>query len=48
MPICQLFDHVAIEGEASWQAIARTPERQKWCRHIADIIPSNPDNYPKP
>jgi len=46
MPICLLFAHLEIEDEARWQSIARTPERQKWCRQIADIIPSDPDHSP--
>jgi L-rhamnose mutarotase len=47
MPICQLFAYAEIENEAQWQAIAQTPECQKWWRHMGDIMPSNPDHSPK-
>jgi L-rhamnose mutarotase len=43
----QLFGYVEIEDEARWQAIARTPECQKWWRYMSDIMPSNPDHSPK-
>lgn len=43
----QLFAYVEIENEAQWQAIAQTPECQKWWRHMGDIMPSNPDHSPK-
>ena len=43
----QLFAYAEIEDEARWQAIARTPECQKWWQHMGDIMPSNPDHSPK-
>ena len=46
MPICQLFAHLEIENETRWQSIARAPERHKWWRHMAQIMPSNPDHPP--
>ncbi len=42
----QLFGYVEIEDEARWAAIARTPECQRWWKHMGDIMPSNPDNSP--
>jgi L-rhamnose mutarotase len=43
----QLFGYVEIEDEARWQAIARTPECQKWWQHMSDVMPSNPDSSPQ-
>jgi len=43
----QLFAYAEIEDEARWQAIAQTPECQKWWRHMGDIMPGNPDQSPK-
>jgi L-rhamnose mutarotase len=45
--VCQFFAHFAIEDETLWQSIARAPERQKWLRHMAHIMPSNPDHSQK-
>lgn len=42
----QLFGYVEVEDEARWAAIARTPECQRWWKHMADIMPSNADNSP--
>ena len=42
----QLFAYAEIEDEARWQAIAQTPECQKWWRHMSDVMPSNPDHSP--
>ena len=42
----QLFGYVEIEDEARWAAIARTPECQRWWKHMGDIMPSNPDHSP--
>lgn len=42
----QLFAYAEIEDEARWQAIAQTPECQKWWRHMGDIMPTNPDHSP--
>ena len=43
----QLFAYAEIEDEARWQAIAQTPECQKWWRHMGHIMPANPDHSPK-
>ncbi len=43
----QLFGYVEIEDEARWNAIAQTPICGKWWAHMADVMPSNPDNSPK-
>jgi L-rhamnose mutarotase len=43
----QLFAYAEIEDEARWQAIAQTPECQKWWRHMGDIMPSHPDHSPQ-
>ncbi len=42
----QLFATVKIESEERWAAIARTAACQRWWRHMADVMPSNPDNSP--
>ena len=42
----QLFGYVEIEDESRWQAIAQTPECQKWWLHMSDVMPSNPDHSP--
>jgi len=43
----QLFAYAEIENEAQWQAIAQTPECQKWWQHMGDIMHSNLDHSPK-
>jgi L-rhamnose mutarotase len=43
----QLFAYAEIEDETRWQAIARTPECQKWWQHMGDIMPFNPDHSPE-
>ncbi|MEZ5414164.1 MAG: L-rhamnose mutarotase [Opitutaceae bacterium] len=42
----QLFAYAEIEDEARWNAIAQTPECQRWWQHMGDVMPSNPDNSP--
>lgn len=42
----QLFAYAEIEDEARWQAIAATPECQRWWRHMGEVMPSNPDHSP--
>jgi len=42
----QLFGYVEIEDEARWQAIAETEVCRKWWAHMAEVMPSNPDNSP--
>ena len=41
-----LFGFVEIESEARWEAVAQTAICQQWWQHMADIMPSNPDNSP--
>jgi len=42
----QLFAYAEIEDESRWEAIAQTPECQKWWVHMSDVMPSNPDHSP--
>lgn len=42
----QLFGYVEIEDEERWAAIASTEICQRWWKHMADVMPSNPDNSP--
>jgi L-rhamnose mutarotase len=42
----QLFGYVEIEDEARWQAVAATPECQRWWRSMSELMPSNPDHSP--
>lgn len=42
----QLFGYAEIEDEARWQAIASTEVCKRWWKHMADVMPSNPDNSP--
>jgi L-rhamnose mutarotase len=42
----QLFAYVEIEDEARWAAVARTAECQRWWKHMAEIMPANPDASP--
>jgi L-rhamnose mutarotase len=42
----QLFATVEIEDEARWDAVAQTPECQRWWAFMRDVMPSNPDNSP--
>ncbi len=42
----QLFGYVEIESEARWAEIAKTDVCQRWWKHMADVMPSNPDNSP--
>lgn len=43
----QLFGYVEVVDEDQWAAIAQTEICQKWWKHMADIMPSNPDNSPQ-
>ncbi len=43
----QLFAYVEIEDEARWQAIARTDVCRRWWAHMAELMPSNPDDSPE-
>lgn len=42
----QLFAYAEIEDEAKWNAIAGTDVCRRWWRHMADVMPSNPDGSP--
>jgi L-rhamnose mutarotase len=42
----QLFGYAEIESEDRWQAIARTEVCQRWWKHMADLMPANPDSSP--
>lgn len=42
----QLFAYVEIEDEARWAAVAATPECQRWWKHMAEVMPANPDSSP--
>lgn len=42
----QLFAFAEIENEARWNAIAQTPECQRWWKHMGDVMPSNADHSP--
>ena len=42
----QLFAYAEIEDEAKWNAIASTAVCQRWWKHMADVMPANPDNSP--
>lgn len=45
-PTCTLFGYAEIESEERWQAIAATEVCRRWWRHMADVMPSNPDSSP--
>jgi len=42
-----LFGYVELESEAQWAAIASTPECRRWWRHMADVMPTEPDGSPQ-
>lgn len=42
----QLFGYAEIESEERWQAIAQTEVCRRWWKHMADIMPANPDSSP--
>ena len=42
----QLFGYAEIESKEQWASIASTEECQRWWEHMADVMPSNPDNSP--
>ncbi len=41
-----LFAYAEIDDEEEWAAIAQEPVCRKWWKHMADVMPSNPDNSP--
>ena len=43
----QLFAYAEIEDEERWEAVAGTEVCQKWWKHMADIMPTNPDDSPE-
>jgi L-rhamnose mutarotase len=43
----QLFALAEFESEEQYNALADTPEMQRWWAYMADIMPTNPDNSPK-
>ncbi len=43
----RLFAYAEIESEEKWEAIADTEICRKWWRHMADIMPANPDGSPR-
>ena len=42
----QLFAYAEIEDEARWAAIAQTEVCRRWWKHMADVMPANPDLSP--
>jgi L-rhamnose mutarotase len=42
----QLFGYAEIESEERWSAIASTEVCQRWWKHMADVMPANPDSSP--
>ncbi len=42
----QLFGYAEIESEERWQAIASTEVCRRWWKHMADLMPANPDSSP--
>jgi L-rhamnose mutarotase len=42
----QLFAYAEIEDQARWEAIARTPECQRWWRSMQRLMPVNSDHSP--
>lgn len=42
----QLFAYAEFEDEAQWEAIATTPECQRWWKHMAELMPHNDDGSP--
>ena len=43
----QLFGYAEIESEERWNSIAQTAVCKKWWKHMADLMPANPDSSPK-
>jgi L-rhamnose mutarotase len=42
----EVFAYAEIESEERWRAIASTDVCQRWWRHMAEVMPSNPDHSP--
>ena len=43
----ELFGYAEVESENGWRAIASTEVRQRWWKHMHDLMPTNPDNSPQ-
>ncbi len=43
----QLFAYTEFESEERYNALAQTPEVQRWWKFMADIMPTSADNSPK-
>lgn len=43
----ELFGYAEIESEERWAAIASTDVCRRWWRHMAEVMPSNPDASPR-
>jgi L-rhamnose mutarotase len=41
-----LFGYAEIESEERWRAIAATDVCRRWWRHMAEVMPTNPDASP--
>lgn len=42
----QLFGYAEIESEERWRTIAQTEVCQRWWKHMAELMPANPDSSP--
>lgn len=42
----QLFGYAEVESDEHWEAIAKTEVCQRWWKHMADVMPTNPDSSP--
>lgn len=43
----QLFGYAEIRSEEQWGAIAETEVCRRWWKHMAELMPSHPDNRPQ-
>jgi L-rhamnose mutarotase len=43
----QLFAYAEIETEEQWRSIAETEICRRWWKHMADLMPANPDDSPQ-
>jgi L-rhamnose mutarotase len=41
-----LFAYAIVEDLNRWEAIAKTEVCQRWWKHMAPLMPTNPDNSP--
>jgi len=41
-----LFGYAEVRSREEWDAIAHTPECQKWWAHMSDLMPTESDNRP--